>query len=38
VIFRGRIAADLPVDQTNIEQVGYLMLEGQEKINAAKTN
>jgi len=35
VIFRGRIAADLPVDQTNIEQIGYLMLEGSEKINAA---
>jgi simple sugar transport system ATP-binding protein len=38
VIFRGRIAANLPVDQTNIEQIGYLMLEGREKINAAKTN
>ena len=35
VIFRGRIVADLPVDQTNIDQIGYLMLEGQEKINAA---
>jgi simple sugar transport system ATP-binding protein len=35
VIFRGRIVADLPVDQTNIDQIGYLMLEGQERINAA---
>lgn len=38
VIFRGKIVADLPVDQTNIEQIGYLMLEGREKINAAKTD
>jgi len=38
VIFRGKIVADLPVAQTNIEQIGYLMLEGREKINAAKTD
>ena len=31
VLHRGRIAADLPVENTNMEQVGYLMLEGKGK-------
>jgi ABC-type uncharacterized transport system ATPase subunit len=28
VLYRGRIAADLPVEQASVEMVGYLMLEG----------
>jgi general nucleoside transport system ATP-binding protein len=28
VLYRGRIAADLPVEQATLERVGYLMLEG----------
>lgn len=28
VLYRGRIAADLPVEQATVELVGYLMLEG----------
>jgi ABC-type uncharacterized transport system ATPase subunit len=28
VLYRGRIAADLPVEQATLETVGYLMLEG----------
>jgi general nucleoside transport system ATP-binding protein len=28
VIFRGEIVADLPVEATSVEEVGYLMLEG----------
>lgn len=31
VLHRGRIVADLPVDQTSVEEVGYLMLEGKDK-------
>ncbi len=30
VLHRGKIAADLPTDDTDIEEVGYLMLEGKE--------
>jgi simple sugar transport system ATP-binding protein len=30
VLHRGKIVADLPTDQTDIEEVGYLMLEGKE--------
>ena len=35
VLHRGKIVADLPTDQTNIDEVGYLMLEGKEKVHAA---
>jgi simple sugar transport system ATP-binding protein len=28
VLYRGEIVADLPVESTSIEAVGYLMLEG----------
>lgn len=38
VLHRGKIAADLPTDQTNIEQIGYLMLEGKEKNLAKEAN
>jgi ABC-type uncharacterized transport system ATPase subunit len=31
VLFRGRIVADLPVEQATVEMVGYLMLEGNPK-------
>jgi simple sugar transport system ATP-binding protein len=31
VLHRGKIAADLPTDRTDIEEVGYLMLEGKER-------
>ncbi len=31
VLYRGRIAADLPVEQATVEMVGYLMLEGKPK-------
>ncbi len=34
VINRGRIVADLRTEETSVEQVGYLMLEGKEKENA----
>jgi simple sugar transport system ATP-binding protein len=34
VLHRGKIVADLPTDDTSVEQVGYLMLEGKEKENA----
>jgi simple sugar transport system ATP-binding protein len=34
VINRGKIVADLPVEKTSMEEVGYLMLEGKEKENA----
>ncbi len=38
VIHRGRIVADLPTEQTNIDQVGYLMLQGKDDGDAAKIN
>jgi simple sugar transport system ATP-binding protein len=38
VLHRGRIVADLPVEQTNVDQVGYLMLEGKEKENAQEVH
>lgn len=28
VLYRGRLVGDLPVEETNIEQIGFLMLEG----------
>jgi simple sugar transport system ATP-binding protein len=28
ILFRGRIAADLNIDKTSIDEVGYFMLEG----------
>lgn len=31
VLCRGELAADLPVEETSIEEVGYLMLEGRPK-------
>lgn len=31
VLHRGSIVANLPTDQTNLEEVGILMLEGKEK-------
>jgi ABC-type uncharacterized transport systems, ATPase components len=34
VLHRGCIVADLPTEKTNVEQVGYLMLEGKEKEDA----
>ncbi|MPN08800.1 Xylose import ATP-binding protein XylG [bioreactor metagenome] len=34
VINRGRMVADLRTEETSVEQVGYLMLEGKEKENA----
>ena len=34
VLNRGKIVADLPTEKTNLEQVGYLMLEGKDKENA----
>ncbi|MEI7849967.1 MAG: ABC transporter ATP-binding protein [Chloroflexota bacterium] len=34
VLHRGKIVADLPTEQTSLEQVGYLMLEGKEKQDA----
>lgn len=37
VLHRGQIVADLPTEETNIEEVGYLMLEGKEK-DAKKIN
>jgi simple sugar transport system ATP-binding protein len=36
VIFRGKIVANLPIDTTSIDQVGYLMLEG--KSNEKQTH
>jgi simple sugar transport system ATP-binding protein len=38
VINRGSIVADLPTDETDIDQVGYLMLEGKEKQDAKKNH
>jgi simple sugar transport system ATP-binding protein len=38
VLHRGHIVADLPVEQTNVDQVGYLMLEGKEKENAQEVH
>ncbi len=35
VLHRGKIVADLSAEKTNIEEIGYLMLEGKEKVNAA---
>jgi general nucleoside transport system ATP-binding protein len=37
VINRGKIVADLPTEKTNVDQVGYLMLEGKDKEDAKKT-
>jgi general nucleoside transport system ATP-binding protein len=37
VLNRGRIVADLPTEKTNVDQVGYLMLEGKEKEDAKET-
>lgn len=34
VLHRGKIVADLPTEKTDIEEVGYLMLEGKEKVHA----
>ena len=34
VLNRGKIVADLPTEKTNLEQVGYLMLEGKDKEDA----
>lgn len=34
VLHRGKIVADLPTEKTNVDQVGYLMLEGKEKEDA----
>jgi len=34
VMHRGKIVADLPIEKTNVEQVGYLMLEGKDKEDA----
>ncbi|HPO58214.1 MAG TPA: ABC transporter ATP-binding protein, partial [Anaerolineaceae bacterium] len=31
VMFRGRMVADLPVETTNVEEIGYLMLEGKHR-------
>ncbi len=31
VLHRGRLVGDLPVEETNIEEIGYLMLEGHPK-------
>ena len=30
-LHRGRLVADLPVEQTTVEEIGYLMLEGGSK-------
>jgi len=38
VLHRGHIVADLPVEQTTVDQVGYLMLEGKEKENAQEVH
>ena len=37
VMHRGKIVADLPTESTNVEQVGYLMLEGKDKEDAKET-
>ncbi len=37
VLHRGRVVADLPTEKTNMEEVGYLMLEGKEN-DAKKIN
>jgi len=34
VLNRGKIVADLATEKTNLEQVGYLMLEGKDKEDA----
>ena len=34
VLHRGKIVADLPTEKTNVDQVGYLMLEGKDKKDA----
>jgi simple sugar transport system ATP-binding protein len=38
VLHRGHIVADLPVERTTVDQVGYLMLEGKEKENAQEVH
>lgn len=38
VIHRGRIVANLPVEETTVEQVGYLMLEGKGEDDAEKAD
>ncbi|PKO12831.1 MAG: ABC transporter ATP-binding protein [Chloroflexi bacterium HGW-Chloroflexi-10] len=37
VLHRGEIAANLAVEETNIEEIGYLMLQGREQTDAKKT-
>lgn len=34
VLYRGKIVADLPAEQTDVDEVGYLMLQGKEKDHA----
>ena len=36
VLHRGKIVADLPTDQTDVDQIGFLMLEGKENLDAEK--
>jgi simple sugar transport system ATP-binding protein len=38
VLFRGKIVANLPVEQTNLEEIGYLMLEGKRPDDAQKVD
>jgi simple sugar transport system ATP-binding protein len=38
VIHRGRIVANLPVEETTVDQVGYLMLEGKGEDDAEKAD
>lgn len=38
VLHRGRIVANLPVEQTDVDEVGYLMLEGKGREDAEKTH
>ncbi len=35
VLYRGEIVADLPVENTSVEEVGYLMLEGKRQLSNA---
>lgn len=38
VLFRGKIVANLPVKVTNLEEIGYLMLEGKRPDDAKEIN
>ena len=38
VLFRGKIVSNLPVEQTNLEEIGYLMLEGKRPDDAKKVD